>query len=275
MNRLAILAGIGGLTMPVAISLSSAGVSWRTIVVAGGALSALLALACAWVPPMDPGRLKAAPTSLRRPPRVSGNQIPPSRDRRFAGQPGFAWLGLALLLGGGNEAALAGWISTYLQVAGFSASAATWVLASHWLGLIVARVLLSPRVERVKAAAIVRSAIAGAVCVAAIRRRGRTRVARCRPVRHRLRHRARSADDAGAVGRPTSRKHWSAVRAPPDTGSGRRHRASGDDRLRVRPCRAPVRSVRRRVELSVSRGCRVAGATPGSGRIRVHFEETA
>ena len=83
------------------------------------------------------------------------------------GQPGFAWLGLALLLGGGNEAALAGWISTYVQAAGFSASAATWVLASHWLGLILARVLLSPLVERVKAAAIMRSAIAGAVCVAA------------------------------------------------------------------------------------------------------------
>ena len=174
MNRLAILAGIGGLTMPVAISLSSAGVSWRTIVVAGGALSALLALACAWVPPMDTGRLKAAPTSLKAAP-TSLNAAPTSLGqrhsplwaiRRFAGQPGFAWLGLALLLGGGNEAALAGWISTYVQAAGFSASAATWVLASHWLGLIVARTLLSPRVERVKTAAIVRSAIAGAVCVA-------------------------------------------------------------------------------------------------------------
>jgi DHA1 family bicyclomycin/chloramphenicol resistance-like MFS transporter len=153
MNRLAILAGIGGLTMPVAISLSSAGGSWRTIVVAGGALSALLALACAWVPPLK------SPA----PPRQSLSDV----IRRFAGQPGFAWLGLALLLGGGNEAALAGWISTYVQAEGFSASAATWMLASHWLGLILARVLLSPLVERVKAAAIMRSAIAGAVCVAA------------------------------------------------------------------------------------------------------------
>ena len=67
---------------------------------------------------------------------------------------------------GGNEAALAGWISTYVQAEGFSASAATWVLASHWLGLIVARALLSPRVERVKTTAIVCGAIAGAVCVA-------------------------------------------------------------------------------------------------------------
>ena len=84
----------------------------------------------------------------------------------LARQPGFVWLAAALLLGGGNEAALAGWISTYLQAAGFSASASTWMLASHWLGLIVARVTLSPRVERTKAVAVVRSALAAAVCVA-------------------------------------------------------------------------------------------------------------
>ena len=154
MNRLAILAGIGGLTMPLATVLSSAAVSWRTIVVAGGVVAALIAAACAAVPATAPP--------------VSRSHSTTAAIRRFARQPGFAWLGLALLLGGGNEAALAGWISTYVQAAGFSASTATWVLASHWLGLILARMLLSARVERVKAAAIVRSAIAGALCVAAL-----------------------------------------------------------------------------------------------------------
>jgi MFS transporter, DHA1 family, multidrug resistance protein len=151
MNRLAILAGIGGLMMPVATVVASVAVSWRAVVVAGGVLAAFVAAACATVPPI------AAPTSR---PHTTTAAI-----RRFARQPGFAWLGIALLLGGGNEAAIAGWTSTYLQAAGFSASAATWVLASHWLGLILARVTLSPLVERVKAAAIVRSAIAGALCV--------------------------------------------------------------------------------------------------------------
>jgi MFS transporter, AAHS family, benzoate transport protein len=153
MNRLAILAGIGGLTMPVVTVLSSSVVSWRTIVVAGGALAALVAVACASVPPV------AAPASR---PHSLGEAV-----RRFTRQPGFAWLGAVLLLGGGNEAALAGWMSTYLQANGFSASASTWMLASHWLGLILARVTLSPRVEGSKAAAIGRSAVAGAVCVAA------------------------------------------------------------------------------------------------------------
>jgi fucose permease len=152
MNRLAILVGIGGVMMPIATVLSSVIVSWRTIVVAGGVMAMGVALACASVP--------AVASAVVRPHSL------PEAVRRFARQPGLVWLAAALLLGGGNEAALAGWISTYLQGAGFSASASTWALASHWLGLIVARVTLSPRVERTKAVAVVRSAIAGAICVA-------------------------------------------------------------------------------------------------------------
>jgi fucose permease len=152
MNRLAILAGLGGLMMPVATVVSSAAVSWRTVVVGGGVLAALVALACAWVPPV--------------PSPVARSHTGADALRRMAHQPGFAWLGFALLLGGGTEAALAGWTSTYLQANGFSATVSTWVLASHWLGLIAARVTLSPRVEGVKVAAIVRSAVAGAIGVA-------------------------------------------------------------------------------------------------------------
>jgi DHA1 family bicyclomycin/chloramphenicol resistance-like MFS transporter len=152
MNRLAILVGIGGVMMPVTTVASSVIVSWRTVVVAGGVLASLVALACAWVPPA---------TAKVSQPHSLGQVI-----GRFARQPGFIWLAAALLLGGGNEAALAGWISTFLQAAGFSAASATWVLASHWLGLIVARVTLSPRVERAKGAAVVRAAIAGALCIA-------------------------------------------------------------------------------------------------------------
>ena len=60
---------------------------------------------------------------------------------------------------------MAGWTSTYLNASGFSAAAATWALSSHWLGLILARVLLSARVEHAKSAAIMRSALCGALCV--------------------------------------------------------------------------------------------------------------
>jgi fucose permease len=170
MNRLAILVGIGGVMMPVTTVASSVLVSWRAVVIAGGVMAALVGLACAWVPPA-PAPL-SVPHSLGHATHRSASAKAMADHRSsksvgwFARQPGFLWLAAALLLGGGNEAALAGWISTYLQSTGFSASASTWVLGSHWLGLIVARVALSPRVERTKAAAVVRSAVAGAVCVA-------------------------------------------------------------------------------------------------------------
>ena len=156
MNRLAILVGMGGVLMPVTTVVSSVLVSWRTVVVAGGVLAALVALSCVWVP----AAVRVEGSSRGAPPHSLGYAL-----RRFARQPGFLWLAAALLLGGGNEAALAGWISTYLQAAGFNASTSTWLLASHWLGLIVARLTLSPRVERTKAAAVVRSAVAGATSV--------------------------------------------------------------------------------------------------------------
>ena len=60
---------------------------------------------------------------------------------------------------------------------GFSAATATWLLASHWLGLILARVTLSPRVERMKATAVFRSAIAERDCVSVCSSSSRTRVA--------------------------------------------------------------------------------------------------
>ena len=152
MNRLAILVGIGGVMMP-------SPPSWHLLPSRGEPSSSLAVYSRHW------WRWRAR--GFRRPQRSSRRRIRLGQAlRRLARQPGFVWLAAALLLGGGNEAALAGWISTYLQAAGFSASASTWILASHWVGLIVARVTLSPRVERTKAVAVVRSAIAAAVCVA-------------------------------------------------------------------------------------------------------------
>jgi fucose permease len=67
------------------------------------------------------------------------------------------------MLAGGNEASMAGWTSTFLVASGVSASAATIILSSHWLGLIFSRLIFSRLVDRAKAAAIERSAVAGAV----------------------------------------------------------------------------------------------------------------
>lgn len=151
MNRLGLMAGIGGLTMPLMTVVASVAVSWRIVVVGGAVLATLVAAAGARVR-MDSARSTPPHSTI-------------DATRHLLRQPHLAWFALLLLLGGGNEASIAGWTSTYLQAAGFSTTAATWMLSSHWLGLIVARALLSHRVEHVKQAAISRSAIAGALFV--------------------------------------------------------------------------------------------------------------
>ena len=81
MNRLAILVGIGGVMMPVTTVVSSVVVSWRTVASAGGVLAALVALACAWVPPASAS--------------VSSHSLGLA-IRRFARLPGFVWLAAEL-----------------------------------------------------------------------------------------------------------------------------------------------------------------------------------
>ncbi|HLG59973.1 MAG TPA: MFS transporter [Vicinamibacterales bacterium] len=151
MNLLGILAALGGLALPITTVLASGAASWRAVVVGGALLAAVVAVACARVRVLSP-----VPT------------LPHSATdafKHFARRPGFALFGLLLMLGGGNEASMAGWTSTYLNASGFSAAASTWALSAHWLGLILARVLLSARAEHAKSAAITRSALCGAACV--------------------------------------------------------------------------------------------------------------
>jgi fucose permease len=152
MNGLGVLFGFGGLAMPAATVLASDLVTWRGVVVGGGVLSALVALTATFMPPggIRPTRATAGPSVF-------------AAFRHFARQPGFAWFCVLVMLSGGNEASMAGWTSTFLIASGVSASAATTILASHWLGIIFSRLIFSRHVDRAKAAAIERSAVAGAL----------------------------------------------------------------------------------------------------------------
>jgi len=171
MNGIAIMVGLGGLAMPTATVLASDLVSWRAVVVAGGVLSAIVAVASARMR-HEGSRLSALGSGLsavgstvlvRR--ELARPASPLAAFRHFARQPGFGWFCLLILLGGGNEASMAGWTSSFLLASGFSASGATWALSSHWLGLILSRALFSNHVDKAKAAAVERSAVAGAVLV--------------------------------------------------------------------------------------------------------------
>jgi fucose permease len=151
MNGIAVMVGLGGLFMPAATVLAAEWLSWRIVVIAGAVLSAMVAVASA--------RLEA------------GDQPRPARGpllaaaRGFARQPAFAWFCLLILLGGGSEASMAGWTTTLLSTSGFSAAEATWVLSSHWLGLILSRAAFSRRVDRAKATVVERCAALSAVLV--------------------------------------------------------------------------------------------------------------
>jgi len=151
MNGLGVMVGLGGLAIPTATVLASELVSWRAVVMAGGALAAVVAVAAGRVPPMEA--------------QVARSTSAIASFRHLARLPGFFWFCLLVMLGGGNEASMAGWTSSFLLESGFSAAGATWVLSSHWLGMILSRALFASRVDRSKAVVIERSAVAGALLV--------------------------------------------------------------------------------------------------------------
>jgi FHS family glucose/mannose:H+ symporter-like MFS transporter len=152
MNGIALMVGLGGLTMPTATVLASHLVSWRVVVIAGGALAAIVATLAVALRPVDDDSLE-----------VAGATGTITALRRFAKQPGFGSFLLLIMLGGGNEASMAGWTSSFAMASGLGSAAATGVLSSNWLGIIVSRALFSRRVDRAKENAVERSAVLSAL----------------------------------------------------------------------------------------------------------------
>jgi fucose permease len=151
MNGLAIAVGLGGLGLPVATALTAGEIAWQSVVVAGGAVAGLVAIA---------GALASGPPRTVQAAGWAAVQDVLRQPRVFA-------FGIMILLGAGTEAAMAGWTSTFLGAQGYNQTTATWLLASHWLGLVVARLALSHRVDRDKAAATVLAALVGSASIAA------------------------------------------------------------------------------------------------------------
>jgi fucose permease len=145
MNGIALMVGLGGLAMPAVTALAGGSISWRGVLTAGGVLALALAAAGRFAPAAIAG------AAIGDPPRRA--------VAAFFGQPHFVWFGVLLALGGGNEASVAGWTSTYLGASGFEASIATLVLASHWLGLVIGRLVFSSHVDRNKAGAVIRASL--------------------------------------------------------------------------------------------------------------------
>jgi fucose permease len=126
-------------------------VSWRVVVIAAAVVAFAVAVAASRVRTPVP---EVTSTAARLP------------VREVISQPGFGWFATLMVAAAANESASAGWITTYLTESGFSPVSATWLLASHWLGLCAGRLVFAGRVDRDKRQAITRAAIVAAAVVA-------------------------------------------------------------------------------------------------------------
>jgi DHA1 family bicyclomycin/chloramphenicol resistance-like MFS transporter len=158
MNGIAIMVGLGGLAMPTVTAAASEFVSWRAVVVGGGVFSALVAIT--GVRP-----LHTAAVDERSGVKGSDPTGTIAALQQFSRQPEFRLFLLLILLAGGNEASMAGWTSSFVLASGLSASVATLVLSSHWLGLILSRAFFSSRVDRAKAITVERGAVLSALAL--------------------------------------------------------------------------------------------------------------
>jgi fucose permease len=68
--------------------------------------------------------------------------------RDVVGAPTFGWYLAALVCQGGNEAALAGWLTPHLTARGLPGSWALTALTCHWIGIVLGRLCMAVIVER-------------------------------------------------------------------------------------------------------------------------------
>jgi fucose permease len=126
---LAFACGLGGLTLPLVVA--TAADQWTTVLVSAAIASALVSAAVV--------RLEA--------PRVV-HPFSWSGLRDVMSAPGFVWYLMALVCQGGNEAALAGWLTPQVTARGLSSTVALTALTCHWIGIIVGRIGMATMVER-------------------------------------------------------------------------------------------------------------------------------
>jgi fucose permease len=149
MNGLAVAFGAGGLALPAVTAVVATRAPWWTVVLGAAIIAAAIAVVTARI---------EAPRPVRQPADAAG-------FGHLLRQRGLLWVALLVALGAGTEASLAGFTSTYLTRVGFTAPVATWLLASHWVGLIAGRLAFAHRVDRAKRSAILGASLAGAASV--------------------------------------------------------------------------------------------------------------
>ena len=145
LNLLGIFFGVGALSIP----LAAASIEGRLTIPQLFLCCAILAAVCALC--------------------YAAISFPPARTKQV-----FSWrellevvrysgvllLAFILFLESGNEACIAGWTSTYVNIGGYSPRVATLVLAAYWAALMVSRMLAAKMLGRItKTQLIVSSAV--------------------------------------------------------------------------------------------------------------------
>jgi MFS transporter, FHS family, glucose/mannose:H+ symporter len=80
-----------------------------------------------------------------------------------ARHPGVLLFGFLLFFQSGNEAAIAGWTSTYTGARGWDPRTSTWLLAGYWAALICGRLLAARLLRRAEKSRVVLASGAGSV----------------------------------------------------------------------------------------------------------------
>lgn len=127
---LAVACAAGGMALPLAVLLGDGG--WTMTLVSAAVVAVVTAVAMTWAE--VPGEVHAFSW------RGLGAVV---------GAPGFGWYLAALVCQGGNEAALAGWLTPYLTARGLPGSLALAALTLHWTGIIIGRFCMAMVVDRV------------------------------------------------------------------------------------------------------------------------------
>jgi len=136
---LAVACAAGGMALPLTVLLDAGG--WRVTLTAATTIAASTGIVIA--------RLRAPHVAQAFSWRGLAEVV---------GAPGFAWYLAALLCQGGNEAALAGWITPLLTSRGLAGAEALGALTLHWSGIIAGRLCLALVVERIGTRATVTAA---------------------------------------------------------------------------------------------------------------------
>lgn len=126
LNLLGIFFGFGALGIPLAAASIEGHFTISQLFLFCAALASLCALWYAAIP-FPPAKTQQ---------RFSWREL-----LEVAKYKGVLLLAFILFCESGNEACIAGWTSTYMDVAGYSARIATLILAAYWAGLMLSRMI--------------------------------------------------------------------------------------------------------------------------------------